>query len=330
MTVRISIGSGKGGVGKTMIIANLAVLLANTGRKVCLVDLDIGGPDAHILFGLLEPKKTLTDYLTRKVESINAVQHTFYSFNGLQFIPGTGETLQTSNMTFQEKLRLLRAFRRIEADILLFDIGAGTSYHALDFFMASDLQICVTLPDPASILDLYNFLQLATIRKVLGSFLSGSEVATTLRNTNFQSLQEAFELAEQTREGARRRGQLALKSFHPLLIVNRDTENGLINKSKLKKMITKYLGIDMPELGDVPDDVHVQNALKAFLPISELYPESPSSVALTKIAGKLTKVVELFEKSKDKVPTTSQTQTISAAPGVQGSLQQEDSHRNVR
>lgn len=311
MAIKISIGSGKGGTGKTMIIANLAILLAKSGRKVCLIDLDVGGPDAHFLFGLFKPKKTLTDFLTKKEGSIEAVSHTFYSFNGLKLVPGTGETLQTSNMTYQEKLRLLRAIDEIEADILLFDVGAGTSYHALDFFMFSDLQICVTLPDPTSIMDMYNFLQLATIRKVLGSFLSSSEVAMTLKSTSFQSLQEAFELAEKTREGSQKRAQLALKRFHPLLIINRNTENGQLNTAKLKKMISKYLGIDMPELGEVPDDIHVQQALKAMLPISELYPESPSSQALASVAEKLTQIIELFEKRRPSPQKSPRPQPVS-------------------
>lgn len=300
MTVKISIGSGKGGTGKTMIMANLAVLLAKTGKKVCLVDLDIGGADAHILYGLFEPKRTLTDFLTRTVDTIDEIGHTFYSYNGLRLIPGTGDTLQTANMTYQEKQRLLRALDCIDADIVLFDVGAGTSYHALDFFMSSDLQICVTLPDPTSIMDLYNFLQLATIRKVLGSFLSDSDVATTLRNSKFSSLKEVFELAEETREGAQKIGQLALRFFHPLLIVNRNRENGHVNKGKLKKMIASYLGIDMPELGEIPDDSNVQQALKTFLPVSELSPDCHAAMALNKIAGKICKLVDLFEKQQMK------------------------------
>ncbi|MFT5729110.1 MAG: flagellar biosynthesis protein FlhG [Desulforhopalus sp.] len=294
MAIKISIGSGKGGVGKTMIMANLALLLAQSGRKVCLVDLDIGGADTHILFGLLEPKKTLTDFITRKVDDIQDVAHTFYAHNGLQLIPGTGDTLQTANMTFQEKLRLLRAIDNIKADIVLLDVGAGTSYHALDFFMHSDIQICVTLPDPTSIMDLYNFLQLATIRKMLTSFLSKSDVATVLKTTNFNSLGEVFNLAEQTSEGARDMAQEALKYFHPLLIVNRDSENGRLNKGKLKKMVQKYLGIEIPELGEIPDDPQVQMALKTFLPIAELYPSSPSSLALKNTAHKLGKLADLF------------------------------------
>ena len=294
MTVTISIGSGKGGTGKTTVSANLALLLARTGKKVCLVDLDIGGADAHILFGLFEPKKTLTDFLTRKVNTIAAVTHTFYSFNGLQLVPGTGDTLQTANMTYQEKQRLLRALAKLEVDVMLIDTGAGTSYHALDFFMYSDIQICVTQPDPTSIMDFYTFLQLATIRKVLGSFLSQSEVGVTLKRHNFKTLGEVIELAENTQEGAKEKVQQALKYFHPLLIINRDTQNSGVNKTKLKKMVAKYLGIDIPELGEIPDDTHINQALKAYMPVSELYPSAPSSIALQKIADKVDQIIDLF------------------------------------
>lgn len=294
MAIKISIGSGKGGVGKTMIMANLAMLLAQTGKKVCLIDLDIGGADAHIVYGLFEPKRTLTDFITRNVDDIQGVAHTFYAHNGLQLIAGTGDTLQTANMNFQEKLRLLRAIDNIDADIILLDVGAGTSYHALDFFMHSDIQICVTLADPTSIMDLYNFLQLATIRKMLMSFLSKSGVANILKTTNFSSLAEVFELAEQTSPGARSLAQDALRFFHPLLIVNRDCENGRLNKGKLKKMVHKYLGIEIPELAEIPEDPQTALALKAFLPISELYPDSPASIAMRNAAEKLVKLADLF------------------------------------
>ncbi|MFH0784314.1 MAG: P-loop NTPase [Pseudomonadota bacterium] len=294
MSVSISIGSGKGGTGKTMVAVNLALLLARMGKKVCLVDLDLGGSDAHIQFGLFEPKRTLTDFLTRQVDSITDIIHTFYSYNGLQFIPGTGNTLQTANISYQEKQRLLRSLASINTEILLIDIGAGTNYHALDFFMFSDLQVCVTLPEPASILDMYTFLQLATIRKVLSSFLSLSDIGMALKNHSFTSLGEVFELAEKTQEGAREKAQQSLRYFHPLLVINRDSGSGRVNKFKLQKMVSKYLGIDIPELGDIPEDDKIHDALMAYLPVCELYPDAPSALALTAIAEKLEKVTALF------------------------------------
>jgi flagellar biosynthesis protein FlhG len=299
MTVTISIGSGKGGTGKTMIMANLALLLARKGKKVCLIDLDIGGADAHILFGLFTPRYTLTDFLTRKISSLQEAIHTFYAHDGLQFIPGTGNTLQTANMTFQEKQRLLRELEKLDADVVLIDVGAGTNYHALDFFMYADLQVCVALPDPTSILDLYTFLQLATIRKVLSSFLGNSDIALMLKNRQFHSLQEVFDLAEKTRPGSRGKAQASLKYFHPLLIINRSNDNGRVNVEKLAALVTKYLGISIPELGRLPDDSSVGEALKTCLPVTALYADAPATLALQDIADKLEKLVSLFGRPRN-------------------------------
>ncbi len=280
-----------------MLICNLAFLLAKRGKKVCLVDLDIGGADAHLLFGLFEPKHSLTDFLNRKVESLKDVVHTFYAFNGLQIIPGTGNTLQTANMTYQEKQRLLRSISALDADVILIDVGAGTSYHSLDFFMFGDIQICVTMPEPTSIMDFYSFLQLATIRKVLGSFLSNSDVGNTLKKQTFSSLAEVFTLAESTQPGAREKAQKALHYFHPLLVINRDIQNTRVNKTKLKQMVAKYLGIDIPVLGDIPEDPAIKDALKAYMPVCEISPDAPASQAISRMAGKIEKIIDLFNKT---------------------------------
>ena len=305
MAVTISIGSGKGGAGKTMILCNLALLLAKKGKKVCLVDLDIGGADAHLIFGLFKPKHCLADFLGRKVDSLQDVVHTFYSLNGLQLIPGNNSTLQTANMSYQEKQRLLRGLKGLDADIILIDVGAGTSYHSLDFFMFADIQLCVTLPEPTAIMDFYSFLQLATIRKVLGSFLSSSEVSATLKKRNFSALSEVLSLAEETQAGAKEKAQKALHYFHPLLIINRDLANGKVNKTKLKEMVTKYLGIEIPPLGNIPEDKHVAGALKAYMPVCELSPEAPASVAMMEMADKIEKLITLFEPVSPPPPAKS-------------------------
>lgn len=297
MTITISVGSGKGGTGKSMVIANLAILLARSGRRVCIVDLDLGGPDIHILYGLFKPKQTLTDFLTRKVEDINQLIHTFSVF-GVQIIPGTGDTLHTANISYQEKQRLLRSLDTIDTDVLLIDVGAGTSYHALDFFMHSDIQICVTNPDPTSIMDFYTFLQLATVRKALGSFLSLSDVGTALRENSFESLEQVFAMAESIRPGARQTAQLALHTFNPLLIVNKVSSGARLNLLKLRKLATKYLGIYLPELGEIPYDESVDEALRAFLPVVEFKPKSPAAKALADSGSKLGKVIDLYLRKR--------------------------------
>ncbi len=298
MAVTISIGSGKGGTGKSTTLTNLALLLARQGRRVCIADLDIGGPDVHTLFGLFDPKYTITDYLQRTIEDMNDIAQPLGISPSTSILPGTGNTLQTANMTYQEKQRLFRGLAQLDTDILLLDVGAGTSYHMLDFFMYSDIQICITLPEPSAIMDFYNFLQLATIRKALSSFLSYSQVSNALKKQNFSSLQEVFELAEETQKGARNAAQKALKYFHPLLITNKVGKNTKLNKLKLQKMTTKYLGISVPDLGEIPNDPMVSESAKNFMPICEYAPTCQAAKALEDIAIKLQKVVELFEKKR--------------------------------
>ncbi|WP_136809791.1 MinD/ParA family ATP-binding protein [Desulfosediminicola flagellatus] len=297
MTITISVGSGKGGTGKSMVIANLAMLLAKAGRRVCVIDLDVGGADIHILYGLFEPDRTLTDFLTRKTENISDLIHTL-NFYGVQLIPGTGDTLHTANMTFQEKKRLLRSLSTIDTDVLLIDVGAGTNYHALDFFMYADIQICVTSPEPTAIMDFYTFLQLATIRKALGSFLSMGDVGRTLRQTKFDSLSQVFEIAESIQEGSREKAQLALNNFNPLLVVNKVGSGAKINLLKLRKLASKYLGIYLPELGEIPYDEIVDEALRAYMPVAEFAPDCPAAQALSNTSEKLGKVIDLYVKKR--------------------------------
>lgn len=73
MAILISVASGKGGVGKSVVAANLALALAKTGRQVLLADLDVGGADAHILLGELNPLFTLTDFLEKRVTRLEEV-----------------------------------------------------------------------------------------------------------------------------------------------------------------------------------------------------------------------------------------------------------------
>ena len=294
MTLTISVGSGKGGTGKSMVIANLGLLLAKSGRRVCVADLDLGGADLHILYGLFEPESTLTDFLDRKVASLGEITHTLDSFAGVQIIPGSGNTLQTANMSYQEKQRLLRALAAIDTDVLLLDVGAGTGFHALDFFMFADVQICVTNPEPAAIMDFYNFLQLATIRRALSCFYSQGEVGKALKEHSFQTLAEVFTLVEEIQPGSRIETQKALTSFNPLLITNMAGANAKINQLKLRKLVSKYLGISIPDLGEIPLDKTVQEAMRAYLPVCEYAPKAPASQALALIAEKLNKVVSLF------------------------------------
>ena len=195
MATIISIASGKGGVGKSVVSANLALLLAKRGKRVVLADLDVGGADSHILFGLLNPPLTLTDFLNRRVAHLADIVQPLSVHRNLHIIPGTGDTLATANMAYSKKKRLIRNFQELETDIIVADIGAGTSYHALDFFLMADHHVAVATPDPTSVLDLYRFIKLAAIRRVLSSFLARDAMAEALSDRDFSSVEEVLDVA---------------------------------------------------------------------------------------------------------------------------------------
>lgn len=288
----ISIGSGKGGTGKSLVAANVATTLSAKGLAVYLVDLDVGGADAHIFYGLFKPKHTLTDFLQGHIQDLEAVATPLAAFHGLKLVVGTGETLRTSNMPHATKKRLLRHLNTLEADCIIVDVGAGTHINTLDFFLSSHIQVCVSTLDPTSILDFYKFLKLATIRKVLSSFLARDEVTKALSQRDFQRMEDILKFAESVKPGARTLAEAALKDFSPAIVLNQVRGgNTAMDRIKLKHVVTRFLGIELPELGVIPWDEKVIEAIKAYMPVVEYAPDTQASKALKDISRNLLSII---------------------------------------
>ena len=287
MATIISVGSGKGGVGKSVIAVNLSMLLAKRGHRVVLADLDVGGADAHILFGMLNPPLTLTDFIERRVERLEDVLQPVSAHPFLQLIPGTGDTLATANLPYAKKKRLIRHFGQLQADIIVVDIGAGTSFHALDFFLMADHYLTVATPDPTSVLDLYRFIKLAATRRVLSAFLSRDAVSEALSDRDFSSIEEVIQAVEATDPNARETASRTLQGFQPHLIVNRVSGKSRVNVLQLRKLLKEYVGGDLTMLGEIPDDPAMTRAVRSYLPVVEFEPTAPASLALNKVAEAL-------------------------------------------
>ena len=292
MATIISIASGKGGVGKSVVSANLALLLAKRGKRVVLADLDVGGADSHILFGLLNPPVTLTDFLNRRVPKLADIAQPLSVHSNLRIIPGTGDTLATANMSYSKKKRLIKNFQELETDIIVADIGAGTSYHALDFFLMADHHAAVATPDPTSVLDLYRFIKLAAIRRVLSSFLARDAMAEALSDRDFSSVEEVLDVAGKTDEAGRGIAESTLLTFQPALILNRIAGRSRVNVLQLRKLLKEYVGGDLLLLGEIPEDPAMERAVRSYLPVTEREPAAPASVALAQIADTLLQTIE--------------------------------------
>lgn len=153
----IAVVSGKGGVGKSNFTTNFATLLAESGKKVVILDMDIGMGNIHILIGKTV-KYSLKDYLDGNL----AIQDVMFEGpGGLHYISG-GSGMATV-MEWSEKMfeRLIEGFELLqkEYDYVLFDMGAGVANWSLDLLTSLDEIIVISTAEPTSIMDAYSMMK---------------------------------------------------------------------------------------------------------------------------------------------------------------------------
>jgi flagellar biosynthesis protein FlhG len=135
-----SVGGGKGGIGKSLIAASLGWQLARMGQRVVVIDADLGGANLHTCLGLPVPVRTLADFIQRRLDTLEEAL-TETGVPGLRLLSGAADLLNAANIKHMQKVRVLRKIRALDVDVVLIDIGAGTSFNILDFFLISDVSI---------------------------------------------------------------------------------------------------------------------------------------------------------------------------------------------
>ena len=292
MPVVISVGSGKGGVGKSVITTNLGFLLARSGLRVTLIDMDAGGADLHILMGLFQPKYTLTDFIEKRVSSLDEVAQRLDGFNGVRLIPGTGDSLFTANMPAATRSKILRHIRLLDTDIVFIDVGAGTHFNTLDFFNTADINLCVTTGDPTAILDLYRFIKLAVIRKALSSFLSFDVISNVIKKRDVNDINELLSIAAEYGDDKKQAIENSISGFCPCIIFNQVEHTPNARFNRIQSLLESYLGVStLVLMGKVPEDIALRNSVKDYHPVTSSKPNSRSAKALEMICNRLLKLI---------------------------------------
>jgi flagellar biosynthesis protein FlhG len=158
----ISITSGKGGVGKTNIVANLGYQLSRAGQRVLILDADLGLGNLDILLGLaprfnlshvLSGEKTIRDIVVRGPGE-------------LSILPAASGIQELTQLSREQKMRLLSALDQIldSIDILLIDSAAGISPNVMDFSVSAQEIMVVVTPEPTSITDAYALMKVLSTR----------------------------------------------------------------------------------------------------------------------------------------------------------------------
>jgi flagellar biosynthesis protein FlhG len=149
----IAVTSGKGGVGKSNIAVNLAIKLASAGKRVVLLDADLGLANADVLCNIDLPSN-LSHVIARKRELTEVMVH---GPGGFQLIGGASGLARMADLSDYDRQRLVSALAELEArtDVILIDTGAGISPNVLSFTRCADQVLVVTTPEPTAITDAY-------------------------------------------------------------------------------------------------------------------------------------------------------------------------------
>jgi len=152
----ITVTSGKGGVGKTNITANLAVQLGTLGHKSCIFDADLGLANINILLDI-KPEQTLSDVIRNDIPLADTI---IRDCHGIDIIPGSSGIEEIANLEPKHLDHLTTAFSKLDAyDFLFFDTAAGISSDIIAFCLASNEIIMVITPEPTSLTDAYALLK---------------------------------------------------------------------------------------------------------------------------------------------------------------------------
>ena len=288
-----AIGGGKGGTGKSLTTANMGLCLARLGHRVCLVDADLGTANLHTFLGMEAPKQTLSDFLERKVPDIHDLI-VWTEHRNLALISGARDIIEVANLKFVQKVKLFRHLQNLDFDYVLIDLGAGTSFNVVDFFLVTDIGIFVTSPEPTAVENSYRFIKSFYYRVLSRSIKNHNLrelVEDALRGRRGRSIHNPIELLEAISAESPEVGQSIkkeLSSFRLKLIVNQvRTANDFKIGRYMRSALLKYFGLKMEFVGSVVFDDKVWQSIRLRQPFVLHFPGSMAAQNMRAICDSL-------------------------------------------
>ena len=178
----IPIASGKGGVGKSFLAANLAIALAEHGKQVIAADLDFGGSNLHTCLGIHNSHPGIGDFLRARYSQLEKLLVETENKN-LKFLAGDVRSPFLANMHHAQKIRLINNLRQLECEYLILDLGSGSTYNTLDFFGMTQLGMIITTTEHTSTMNMLTFLKLFAFRVIERSLPKNKFLDEKLKNS---------------------------------------------------------------------------------------------------------------------------------------------------
>jgi flagellar biosynthesis protein FlhG len=243
----ISVTSGKGGVGKTNIAANLAYLLSRMNQKMMILDADAGLANIDVILGINSPYN-----LSHVLNGERSLEDTLVDGpGGIKILPSASGIPEMTELSRGQKLTLIDELNSLNKslDFILIDTGAGISSNVMYFNMAAREIIVVTSPEPTALTDAYALIKVLYQRH-------------------------------------------AKKRFRLIVNMVRNPSEAKEVYGRLSNATDQFLNLTIEYLGYVLLDEKVKQAILQQKAVAEIYPNSPATICMAKIAEKICSEIE--------------------------------------
>jgi flagellar biosynthesis protein FlhG len=288
----IAISSGKGGLGASMIATNLAIFMAQIGKRVLLVDANLPDAGLHSWLGMSKPKLSIQDILDQRVASSEeALVPT--SISGLSLMGGSVDMSGGRHLNRNDRSGLISALKEVEADFILVDLPTGLHPLGLDLLGAADTALLVSAATPDAVEATYRLISAVYLLRVLNhpalddlSKLVLDDLV--IRVDNFPTPREIIDVLESTGCKMTETAKEIASIFHPQLVINmiRVKSDHSIGEA-IVGATSRWLGIVPKLLGTVDWDDNVWLSLRRGNPLLIDFPQSRACRGLERVVRRL-------------------------------------------
>ena len=289
-------------MGKSTVTTNIGATLSQQGFSVGFIDADLGGANLHICLGVKRPRAGLADYISGTVKNLTDITIPTIVPNSW-LISGASDILELANPNYAQKQKIINNLRKIDADYILVDLGAGSDYHVTDFYAAFPFGIVVTDGLPTSVENAYGYLKNGVIRGMVRLFPGHHDLQKIIRSFSdplnkkgFATVNEllAFLSKDYPSEVTRIKEWLHSKRTFLVLNMVKSGEDVKIG-TRFTELVKKYLSISLYYIGYIIYSPEIRTSIKQMVPVVQVPEHSRAKECFEAITQNLT---ALTKKSK--------------------------------
>jgi flagellar biosynthesis protein FlhG len=309
----ITLGGGKGGIGKSIMCTNLAVGMALSGQKVVLMDGDFGASNLHALLGISHPPYGFQDLFTNhRLDPESLLIET--GIDNLKFISSAGDNPGSANIDPERVQTIISFLKQLKAHTVILDLGPGTSFNVLDFFNIHDQCIVMSTPEVTSVMKTFSFVRAALFRKISLHLKDAPELQRLVDHSHPSQADVETCTIDILRENIKKvdgsqteEVENIIRSFKPEVIINRiRNKKDLQTGDNLISLVKKFLDVDLKYLGHIIESDQVRDSVEEMVPFLIKDPQSTPSKNLQEIIGEITNTDFNLAKEDGKILVSKQ------------------------